>query len=68
MTLFEQELKKAKNLIATRSWFDAIDVNDKEVLADPLQQATRINRLLGAKLAIERMAAAVAAKLYRNRA
>ena len=67
VTLFEQELKKAKNLIAARSCFDAIDVNHKEVLADPLQQATRINRFLGGGLNIERMAAAVDPRLYRNR-
>ena len=67
LTLFEQEVKKAKNLIGARSCFDAIDVNHKDVLADPLQQAARINQFLGAKLDIERMAAAVDQRLYRNR-
>ncbi len=41
--LFEQELKKARNLIAARSCFDAIDVNHKDVLAEPIRQAERIN-------------------------
>ena len=68
VTLFEQELKKAKNLIAARSCFDAIDVNHKDVLADPLQQAKRINQFLGGGLDPERMAAAVDPNLYRNRA
>ncbi len=68
VTLLEQELKKAKNLIAARSCFDAIDVNHKDVLADPLQQATRINQFLGGGLDPERMAAAVDPTLYRNRA
>ena len=67
LTLFEQEVKKAKNLIAARSCFDAIDVNHKDVLADPLQQATRINQFLGGRLDIERMAAAVDQQLYRTR-
>ncbi len=67
VTLFEQELKKAKNLIAARSCFDAIDVHHKDVMADPVQQATRINRFLGGGLNIERMAAAVDQRLYRNR-
>ncbi len=67
LTLFEQEVKKAKNLIAARSCFDAIDVNHKDVLADPLQQATRINQFLGGRLDIERMAAAVDQRLYRSR-
>ena len=68
VTLFEQELKKAKNLIAARSCFDAIDINHKDVLADPLQQADRINQFLGGRLDIERMAAAVDPALYRTRA
>ena len=67
LTLFEQEVKKAKHLIAARSCFDAIDVNHKDVLADPLQQATRINQFLGGRLDIERMAAAVDQRLYRSR-
>ncbi len=68
VTLLEQELKKATNLIAARSCFDAIDVNHKDVLADPLQQAKRINQFLGGGLDPERMAAAVDPNLYRNRA
>ncbi len=68
MTLFEQELKKARNLIAARSCFDAIDVNHKDVLAEPIRQAERINQFLGGGLDSERMAAAVDPTLYRNRA
>ncbi len=67
LTLFEQELKKSKNLIAARPCFDTIEINYKDVIDEPLQQAARINQFLGGRLYIERMAAAVDQKLYRNR-
>jgi hypothetical protein len=50
-----------------RPCFDTIEINHKDVLDQPLQQATRINQFLGGRLDIERMAAAVDQKLYRNR-
>ena len=56
-----------KKLIAGRSGVDGIAVNHKDVLADPLQEATRINQFLGGRLDIERMAAAVDQQLYRTR-
>ena len=67
LALFEQHLKKVKRVIANRSCFDIIEINYKDVLDQPLQQATRINQFLGGRLDIERMAAAVDQRLYRNR-
>jgi hypothetical protein len=67
LALFEQHLKKVKRVIANRSCFDIIEINYKDVLDQPLQQATRINQFLGGRLDIELMAAAVDQRLYRNR-
>ncbi len=68
LTLFEEHLKKIKHLIATRPCFDVIDIDHHDVLHQPNQQATRINEFLGGGLDVERMAAAVDQRLYRNRA
>ncbi len=67
LALFEEHLKKVKHVIAMRPCFDTIEINYKDVLDQPLQQATRINQFLGGRLDIERMAAAVDQRLYRNR-
>ena len=67
LALFEEHLKKVKHVIAMRPCFDTIEINYKDVLDQPLQQATRINQFLGGRLDVERMAAAVDQKLYRNR-
>ena len=68
MTLFNEHVKKIKQVIATRPCFDIIDIDHHDVLNQPIQQATRINDFLGGGLDVERMAAAVDQRLYRNRA
>ncbi len=68
LALFEGHLKKVEHVIANRSCFDIIEINYKDVLDQPLRQATRINQFLGGRLDIERMAAAVDQQLYRVRA
>jgi hypothetical protein len=68
LDLFENHTKKVKQIIAIRSCFDVIDIDYKAVLNDPIQHATRMSEFLGGGLDVERMAAAVEPKLYRNRA
>jgi hypothetical protein len=68
LTLFADHVKKISQLIATRPCFDVIDIDHHDVLHQPSQQATRINDFLGGGLDVERMAAAVDQRLYRNRA
>jgi hypothetical protein len=65
--LFEQHLAEAKRLIADRSCFDALDIVHRDVVNDPVKQASRISAFLGAGLHVERMAAVVDERLYRNR-
>jgi hypothetical protein len=68
LDLFEEHLKKITHAIATRSCFDVIDIDYKDVLDEPRQHATRINEFVGGGLDVECMAAAVDQRLYRNRA
>jgi hypothetical protein len=68
MTLFDEHVKKVKQVIAARPCFDVIDIDYHDVLDQPHRQATRINEFLGGGLDMERMAAAVDQRLYRNRA
>lgn len=68
VTLFADHLKKVKQVIAARPCFDVIDIDYRDVLDQPSQQATRMNDFLGGGLDVERMAAAVDQRLYRNRA
>ncbi len=68
LTLFDDHLKKVKQVIAARPCFDVIDIDYHEVLDQPRRQATRISEFLGGGLDVECMAAAVDQRLYRNRA
>jgi hypothetical protein len=68
LSLFEEHLQKVKHVIATRSHFDVIEIDYKDVLSQPHQHAMRINEFLGGGLDVDRMAAAVDQQLYRNRA
>ncbi len=68
LTLFDDHLKKVNQVIAARSCFEVIDVDHHDVLRQPREQATRMNDFLDGGLDVERMAAAVDQRLYRNRA
>ncbi len=68
LTLFDDHLKKVKQVIAARPCFDVIDIDYRDVLDQPSQQATRMSEFLGGGLDVECMAAAVDQRLYRNRA
>jgi len=66
--LYENDLWKANYLLKNNSRFETLMIGYREVLDDPLQQAKKISEFLGGGHDVEKMAAAVDPKLYRNRA
>ena len=66
--LFEADVWRATYLMKKNPWFDALFINYREVLDDPLAQAHKINAFLGGGLDPQKMAAVVDPELYRNRA
>lgn len=65
--LFEGHLARAKRLLASRACFEVLDISYNEILANASKQAGRVNRFLGARLDVDRMAAIVNPDLYRSR-
>lgn len=61
-------LRKVGIMLEHKPNFERLDVDYRGTVENPSKQAKRVARFLGRKLDVERMAAAVDAKLYRNRA
>lgn len=66
--MYAKHLEKILFLLRYRAYFEFIDVPYSDVVANPLEQASRINEFLGGTFDLEEMAAAVDKNLYRNRA
>ncbi len=66
--LFDDDLWRARSLLAHRPEFETIELHYSAVLARPLEEAHRLAAFLGGGLDAEAMAAAVDPQLYRNRA
>lgn len=66
--MYKSHLDKISFMIRFRDHFEAIDIPYRQVIRDPLEQATRINEFLGGCYDVEKMAAVVDNSLYRNRA
>jgi hypothetical protein len=64
---YETHLRKVQALLASRACFETLTVRYGDVIADPHGQAARISQFAGGGLAVDRMAAAVHDRLYRNR-
>jgi hypothetical protein len=64
---YETHLRKVQALLASRACFETLTVRYGDVIADPHGQAARVSQFAGGGLAVDRMAAAVHAQLYRNR-
>jgi hypothetical protein len=64
---YEKFTRGKQALIARRACFETLTVRYGDVIADPRAQAARVDRFVGGGLAIDRMAAAVHERLYRNR-
>lgn len=65
--LYRKHLVNVKLLLRTRPNFTALEVPYREAIADPAGVAARLDRFLGGRLDVARMAAAVDPALYRNR-
>jgi hypothetical protein len=66
--LYENDLWKANYLLKNNARFDTLMIGYREVLENPLEQARKISEFMGGGHDVEKMAAAVDPKLYRNRA
>lgn len=65
--IWKNHLAQVNDLLASSSHIRALDVEYRDVVADPEAQAIRIRSFLGLDLDVERMASAVDEELYRNR-
>jgi hypothetical protein len=65
--VFNQQLDKVRDWLAKQSNFRTLYVNHRDVIIQPLATATQINRFLGGKLLVDRMASIVDPALYRQR-
>ncbi len=67
LELYKNHIRKVKYLIDHCHHIEAIGVDYKGVLENPLEQARRINRFLGGHLVEEKMVSVVDENLYRSR-
>ncbi|HRC85071.1 MAG TPA: sulfotransferase domain-containing protein [Thermoanaerobaculia bacterium] len=65
--LFQNHLWRAGYWLRHYPQFDTLEIDYRQVLAQPRREAERINAFLGGKLAVDRMVAVVDETLYRNR-
>jgi hypothetical protein len=66
-SLFHRHVAQVKAWLGGQPNVSVMYVHYSDVLADPLQEAERLNRFLGGALDVQRMAAAVDPSLYRQR-
>lgn len=66
--LYESHLRRINAMLRHAPHFRAIDLHYTAVLESPRDEAERIREFLGRGLDVERMAAVVDERLYRNRA
>jgi hypothetical protein len=64
---YEKFVRGKLAILAQRACFETLTVRYGDVIADPRAQAERVGQFVGGGLAIDRMAAAVHERLYRNR-
>jgi len=64
---YREHLDTVKRLLAQRPCFEVLDLDYRDVVARPLEQATRIAQFVGGDLDVSQMASAVDEALYRQR-
>jgi hypothetical protein len=64
---YEQHLAQVERFLARRSCFSTLMLNYADVLANPRDEASRLNAFLGGRLDVERMARVADPALYRSR-
>ena len=67
-TMFAAHLAKMERQLAARPNCEVLYVDHRATLDTPREVATQVNRFLGDRLDVEKMAAVVDQQLYRNRA
>lgn len=67
LALFEKHLVRVRRWIDQQPNFEALFVDYREILKDPVRQVERIQALLEKELDLEKMAAVVDPQLHRNR-
>ncbi len=67
LELYRNHLRKVDSLLAERLNFERLDIDYRQVLEAPLEQAREVGKFLGTDLDEQRMAAVVDHELYRNR-
>ena len=65
--LFEKHVAQVENWLRKQPNFQVLYVHYSDILADPENEARRVNDFLGGKLHVESMAEVVDPELYRNR-
>jgi len=66
--LFQKHLQKTRSWLESSKQFEVMELEYSQVIANPLAHARKIREFLGRDLDVEKMAGAVEASLYRNRA
>jgi hypothetical protein len=64
---YEQHLEKIDRFLQHRRCFTTLTVRYRDAIEKPIAEARRINKFLGRRLNVERMAAVADRELYRNR-
>ncbi|MGH9460844.1 MAG: sulfotransferase domain-containing protein [Vicinamibacteria bacterium] len=67
LELYKDHLWKVDYLMKRRPCFELLNVEYKDVIENPRREAERLGEFLGNHVDVEKMAAAVDEKLYRNR-
>jgi len=67
LELYKDHLWKVDYMMKHRPCFELLNVDYKDVVENPRQQAQRIGAFLGDHVEVEKMVTAVDEKLYRNR-
>ena len=65
--VYEQHLEKVDRFLQHRRCFTTLTVRYRDAIENPAVEARRINKFLGRRLNVERMAAVADRDLYRNR-
>jgi hypothetical protein len=65
--LYSTHLRKVDSMLADRPAFDRLNIEHRDVIDNPLEQAAAVSKFLGMNLDATQMARAVDPQLYRNR-
>ena len=67
LALYEEHLGRVESMMRSRPSFERLNLEYRDVVENPRQQARRVGEFLGDRVDVEKMATAVDEELYRNR-